>query len=128
MGRVLWVGFGGFVGTVARYLLNGWVAHRFGESFPFGTLAVNVAGSFLIGVAFVATGPDSRILVSAEVRQFLILGILGGFTTFSSFSQQTLNLLRDGEWGAAALNVVLSVSLCLAAAWAGEEFAKLLWG
>lgn len=127
MTRVLLVSCGGFLGTGARYLLNGWVAQRFGESFPIGTLAVNVAGSFLIGVAYVAAGPDSRFVVSPEVRQFLAIGVLGGFTTFSSFSQQTLNLLRDGEALAAVANVVLSVVLCVGAAWAGEAFARLVW-
>ncbi|HEX6850842.1 MAG TPA: fluoride efflux transporter CrcB [Candidatus Polarisedimenticolaceae bacterium] len=122
--RFLWVCFGGFLGTGARYALNGWIAQRYGETFPVGTLAVNVLGSFAIGVIYAATGPDSRWVVSPDVRQFLMIGILGGFTTFSSFSLQTLALLREGEVGAAVANVVLSVVLCLLAAWAGEELVR----
>ena len=103
------------------------ISHRFGETFPFGTLTVNVLGSFLIGVVFVVTGPDSRILVSADVRQFLTIGILGGFTTFSSFTVQTLTLLREGDLQAAIANVGLSVVVGLLAAWAGETVAKSMW-
>lgn len=122
--RFLLVCFGGFLGTGARYALNGWVSLRYGETFPLGTLVVNVLGSFAIGVVYAATGPDSRFVVSPEVRQFLMIGILGGFTTFSSFSLQTLALLREGEVGAAIANVTLSVVLCLLAAWAGEMLVK----
>lgn len=127
MGRFLLVCVGGFLGTGARYGLNGLISRQFGETFPLGTLVINVLGSFLLGVIFVAGGADSRILVSAEMRQFLMVGILGGFTTFSSFSLQTLSLLRSGELGAALLNVTLSVALGLLAAWAGEEVAKGIW-
>jgi fluoride exporter len=125
--RILLVCLGGLIGTGARYGLNGLIAHRYGESFPVGTLAINVLGSFAIGVIFVATGPDSRVIVSAETRQFLMIGVLGGFTTFSSFSLQTLALLRDGEVAAAIANVTLSVVLGLLAAWAGEEAARGIW-
>lgn len=125
--RVLYIGLGGFLGTAARYALNGLVAQRFGETFPLGTLVINVLGSFLIGVIFVASGPNSPVVVSATARQFLMMGILGGFTTFSSFSLQTLSLLREGEVAAATANVVLSVGLCLLAAWAGEEIARRIW-
>jgi CrcB protein len=122
--RFLLVCFGGFLGTGARYALNGWLSHRYGETFPVGTLVVNVLGSFAIGVVYAATGPDSRFVVSPDLRQFLMIGILGGFTTFSSFSLQTLALLREGEVGAAIANVALSVVLCLLAAWAGEELVR----
>jgi CrcB protein len=127
MGRLLLISLGGFLGTGARYALNGYVSRRFGETFPLGTLVVNLLGSFAIGVLFVATGPDSRLIVSATMRQFFMAGILGGFTTFSSFSLQTLSLLRSGEFGAAALNVGLSVGLCLLAAWGGEVAAHRFW-
>ena len=126
MTRFLLVCFGGFLGTGCRYALGGWIARRYGETFPVGTLAVNVIGSFAIGAIYAATGPDSRFVVSPDVRQFLMIGILGGFTTFSSFSLQTLALLREGELGAALANVGLSVLLCLLAAWAGEEAVKAL--
>ena len=127
MKQVLLICFGGFLGTGARYALDGVVSHRFGETFPFGTLTVNVLGSFLIGVVFVLTGPDSRVLISADVRQFLTIGILGGFTTFSSFTVQTLTLLREGDIQAAIANVGLSVVVGLLAAWAGESVAKGVW-
>ena len=125
--RLFLVSLGGFLGTGARYGLNGLISQRYGESFPLGTLTINIVGSFLIGVIFVAAGPDSRVLVSAETRQFLMIGILGGFTTFSSFSLQTLTLLREGDVGAAIVNVTLSVVLGLLAAWAGERVASAIW-
>jgi len=118
---------GGFLGTGMRYGLNGWVAQRFGETFPWGTLSVNVAGSFVVGVLYFACGPDSPFIVSATTRQFLLAGILGGFTTFSSFSIQTLNLIKDGELGAAGANVVGSVVLGLLAAFAGDALARAIW-
>ena len=118
---------GGFLGTGMRYGLNGWVAQRFGETFPWGTLSVNVAGSFVVGVLYFACGPDSPFIVSATTRQFLLAGILGGFTTFSSFTIQTLNLIKDGELGAAGANVVGSVVLGLLAAFAGDALARAIW-
>jgi CrcB protein len=118
---VLAVAAGSALGGVARYLLSGFVARAFGETFPWGTLVVNVLGSFLIGVVAVVTGPDGRVLVSPVVRQLWMPGIFGGFTTFSSFSLQTLTLARDGEWSWAAANVVLSVVLCLGGVWLGAS-------
>ena len=119
----LWIALGGALGSVARYALNGVVSARLdaGETFPLGTLVVNVAGSFVIGVLGAMTLPEGRL--GAEARafatQFLMVGICGGFTTFSSFSLQTLNLLRDREWLYAGGNVLLSVALCLVATWLG---------
>lgn len=117
----LWIAFGGALGSVARFALNGVVSARVGETFPWGTILVNVAGSFVIGGLSALTLPEGRL--SAEARtfttQFLMIGVCGGFTTFSSFSLQTLNLLRDGEWLYAGGNVVLSVVLCLVATWLG---------
>jgi CrcB protein len=126
MARLLMVCIGGFVGTGARYALNGWVAQRFGESFPWGTLTVNTAGSFAVGVLFFACGPDSPVIVSATTRQFALAGILGGFTTFSSFSIQTLNLLKEGQLVAAGGNVIGSVALGLIAALAGDAVARAI--
>jgi CrcB protein len=127
MGRLLVVCVGGFLGTGARYSLNGWVAHRFGETFPWGTLAVNVVGSFAVGIIYFACGPDSPVIVSATTRQFLLAGILGGFTTFSSFSIQTLNLLKGGELRSVFGNVIGSVLLGLLAAYAGDALARAIW-
>lgn len=115
----LWIGAGSALGGMARYALSGLVAARFGETFPWGTITVNVLGSFLIGLFFTLTGPEGRWLVAPEVRQGVSLGLIGGFTTFSSFSLQTLNLFQDGEWLAGSANVALSVALCLAGVYLG---------
>jgi CrcB protein len=134
---LVWVTLGGALGSAARFVASGYVAHRLagplarmsghwlGEVFPWGTLAVNIAGSAVIGVLAALTAPDGRWLASPATRQFLMLGVLGGFTTFSSFSLQTLELLRDGEWFMACANVLLSVGLCLAGVWLG--FALASW-
>jgi CrcB protein len=122
----LWVGLGSALGGMARYLVSGVVAQAIGETFPFGTLVVNVAGSFVIGVFVALTGPDGRLLLDPHIRQFVAVGLCGGFTTFSSFSLQTLALVQDGEWALAALNVLASVVTCLLAVWAGWQFAQSL--
>lgn len=114
------VASGSALGGVARYGLSGIVARSFGETFPWGTLIVNVLGSLLIGFVATITGPDGRLLVSPVARQFWIPGIFGGFTTFSAFSLQTLSLAQDGEWTRAGANVVLSVVVCLVAVWLGS--------
>jgi CrcB protein len=122
----LWVGLGGALGSMARYWCSGFVADRVGETFPWGTLLVNVVGSFIIGFFATLTGPDGRLIAGSAARQFVMTGILGGYTTFSSFSLQTLNLARDGEWLRAGGNVVLSVVLCLLAVWLGHLAAAAL--
>jgi CrcB protein len=113
------VALGSALGGLARYGLSGVVARAFGETFPWGTLVVNVIGSLLIGFVATVTGPDGRVLASPVTRQFWMVGIFGGFTTFSSFSLQTLSLAQDGEWLRAGGNVVLSVALCLVSVWLG---------
>src|SRR4051812_47799693 len=113
----LWIALGGALGSVARFWMSGAVAQKVGETFPWGTIAVNVIGCFLIGFINAFTGPDGPVLVHAHVRQFLMIGIMGGYTTFSSFSLQTLNLARDGEWLYAGGNVLVSVAACLVAVW-----------
>jgi CrcB protein len=114
---------GGALGSAARYFCSGLAASLFGPTFPWGTIFVNVVGSFLIGFFNTLTGPDGRLLTSAETRQFVMLGLLGGFTTFSSFSLQTLNLIQNGEWGPAGANVGFSVALCLLGVWLGHAAA-----
>jgi CrcB protein len=121
-----WVMLGSALGGGARYWCSGLAAHHFGETFPFGTLIVNVVGSFIIGCFAAITGPDGRVLVSTEVRQFVMVGFCGGYTTFSSFSLQTLNLVRDGEMGRAVGNVGLSFVLCMLAVWLGHAAAVTL--
>lgn len=119
-----WVGLGSALGGMARYLVSGVVARAIGETFPFGTLAVNVLGSLVIGLFVAVTGPDGRLLVDPSIRQFVTLGLCGGFTTFSSFSLQTLVLLQEGEWWLASLNVLGSVIGCLAAVWLGWQLGQ----
>ncbi|HWD18949.1 MAG TPA: fluoride efflux transporter CrcB [Verrucomicrobiae bacterium] len=121
----LWLGLGGALGTVARYWVNGFVSRYF-DTFPMGTMLINITGSFLIAFFGALTGPDGRWLVSPQLRAFFMVGVCGGYTTFSSFSLQTLELARAGEWLRAGANVVGSFTLCLAAAWLGYA-AALAW-
>jgi CrcB protein len=117
----LLVAIGGALGSVGRFWLNGLISARFGETFPWGTMLINITGSFIIGVIGALAVPEGRMdsQSRAFATQFLMIGICGGYTTFSSFSLQTLNLLRDREWLYAGGNVVLSVVLCMAAVWLG---------
>lgn len=116
----LWIFVGSGLGGVARWGLSGVVANHVGQTFPWGTLVVNVSGSFLIGLFAALTGPEGRYLVPASFRQFFTLGLCGGYTTFSSFSLQTLNLAGEGEWLRAGGNVVLSMTFCLLGVWLGH--------
>ena len=95
----VWVAIGGAIGSVARFWGSEVVARLIGETFPWGTIIVNIVGSFVIGFAATAMGPDGRMFAGATPRQFVMAGLCGGFTTFSSFSLQTLTLVNDGEWG-----------------------------
>ena len=126
METYLWVAIGGAIGTTARYFLSGVVARWIGETFPWGTLTINVTGSFIIGFFAVLTGPDGRVFVGSTARQFVMTGICGGYTTFSSFSLQTLNLANNGEWFRAGAYICVSVALCLIAVWAGALLAGTL--
>jgi fluoride exporter len=120
------VAVGGAIGTVGRYFLSGVVANAFGQTFPWGTLIINVSGSFVIGFFAGLSGPDGRLMVSGTTRQFVMTGLCGGYTTFSSFSLQTLNLMNDGEWLYASGNVLGSVFLCLLFVWLGAIAAAAL--
>ena len=111
----LWIAIGSALGGMGRYACSRAVALRYGETFPWGTLFVNVTGSFVIGLIAALTGPDSRLVVSPNARNFLMVGICGGYTTFSSFSLQTLELLRNRDVGEAFGNILLSVAACMAA-------------
>jgi len=97
-----------------------------GETFPWGTLLINVLGSFVIGFFAAITGPDGRVLVAPDFRQFVMVGICGGYTTFSSFSLQTLNLVRDGDMVLAGANIFGSLVACLVAVWLGFASAMAL--
>jgi fluoride exporter len=120
---LLWVALGSALGGALRFWCSGLIARWFGETFPWGTLIVNVTGSLLIGLIATLSGPDGRLLVGTTMRQFVMLGVLGGFTTFSSFSLQTLTLTQNGEWLQAATNIVGSVLLCLMGVWFGHALA-----
>lgn len=126
MSLYIWVTIGSGLGGLARFALSGWIAHRFGETFPWGTLLVNVIGCFIIGFFSTLTDPEGRFLVGSSARHFVMTGILGGFTTFSSFSLQTLKLAQEGDWLRAAGNVSASLVLCLVAVWLGHLSAAFL--
>ncbi len=116
----LWIMVGGALGTGARYWLSGFTAQRVGEIFPVGTLLVNVTGSFAIGFFSALADPLGPFMVSPRFRQFFTIGICGGYTTFSSFSLQTFDLMQEGDWLKASLNVGLSVVGCILAVWVGR--------
>ena len=125
MNNVLLVGIGGFIGSAARYLLSGYVQQSSKSIFPYGTLAVNVIGCFVIG--FLSQLAENRGAFSSEARVFVLIGILGGFTTVSSFGNETLNLARDGEMLNAFANIGLNVLLGLLAVWLGRTVSNLIW-
>jgi protein CrcB len=124
----LYVAIGGALGSMARYGF-GLVAGRWwGDSFPWGTIVINIVGSFVIGFFGALTVPEGAMPASANLRTFVLVGICGGFTTFSSFSLQTFSLARDGNWFGATGNIVLSVVLCMMAVTAGTYAADRLGG
>lgn len=116
----LWIAVGSAMGGMARYWCQGLAARVIGDTFPWGTLIVNILGCTFIGLFATITGSDGRMLVSATVRRFVMVGICGGYTTFSSFSLETLNLVRDGQWTRAAGNILGSVILCMLGVWLGQ--------
>lgn len=123
-----WVAIGGALGSVARHWLSGLVAERYAQGFPWNTLVVNVFGSLVIGFLAALAEAQGRAQLSPAARQFFMAGLCGGFTTFSSFSLQTLSLLRDRQWLYAGANALLSVSLCLLAVWFGLVLGLLFTG
>ena len=125
--NIVVIALGGAMGSVIRYLMMTSIQNRFNQfhqGFPLGTLAVNVLGSFLIGLLFIVI--QQRFHSSELLRGFLIIGLLGGFTTFSAFSFETLHLLESGFWGKAFLNIISSIFFCIASAFAGIEFGRWL--
>lgn len=126
MTNILLVGFGGFIGSVLRYLASGYVQQASKSvDFPYGTLAVNVMGCFAIG--FLAQLAESRGVLASQSRLFVFVGILGGFTTFSSFGNETLNLARDSQMMNALANVGMNVVIGLLAVWLGRTVSYLIW-
>jgi CrcB protein len=126
MERFLWVCLGSAVGGGARYLVSGWALKILGASFPFGTLIVNVVGSFLLAGLMYA-GVEAAAL-PPTVRLALTTGVMGGFTTYSTFSHETLRHLQDGAWGTGIANVLITVFACLAASLLGWVSARWVFG
>ena len=123
MQKTILIALAGLVGTLLRYWLSGYVARQYGETFPWGTMAVNLIGCFAAGALFYAT--EERFLINPTLRTVIMIGLLGGFTTFSSYGLQTFTLLRDGEYILATLNVVTSNVLGLFMVWAGYTLGKV---
>jgi len=113
---------GGALGALMRYGLTKWMVLLFGKGFPYGTLAANISGSFLMGLMYVFF--VDRLDIAEEWRFAILTGLLGAFTTFSTFSVETINLLQEGTYMKAGLNVILSVILCLFAAWFGMMMGR----
>ncbi|MCB0192914.1 MAG: fluoride efflux transporter CrcB [Anaerolineae bacterium] len=124
--QYLWIGLGGFLGANSRYLVQQWAAARWGADFPYGTMLANVSGSFII--AFFITLVTERLLVPPELRLFVAVGFLGGFTTFSSFSLETFVLLRTSGWWAAGLNFFGNTIFGLLGVVLGIFLAQLVLG
>jgi len=122
MQKTILIAFAGLVGTLIRYWLSGLVARQYGEAFPWGTLVVNLIGCFLAGAIYYLS--DERFLISPTLRNIILIGLLGGLTTFSSYGLQTFTLLRDGEIGLATLNIAVSNVLGLFMVWAGYVVSK----
>ncbi len=125
LARYLWVALGSALGGAARYWMTLAVAALTGPAFPWGTILINILGSFVIGFFAALSEADARLSIPIETRLFVMTGICGGFTTFSAFSLQTLELLRNGRCDQAAINVLLSVLLCFLAVAAGYYAASL---
>lgn len=126
MNNLVYIAAGGALGSVLRYAMSTGVQNLFGRGFPYGTLSVNLIGSFLIGLLYILV--DTRMDTNVAWRMLLMVGLLGGFTTFSAFSLETLQLIQDGAAGRAVLNVLLNVCLCLIACWLGIIIARQIQG
>ncbi|HJT26949.1 MAG TPA: fluoride efflux transporter CrcB [Pyrinomonadaceae bacterium] len=124
MQRTIFIALAGVIGTLTRYWLAGFVARQYGENFPWGTLIVNLIGSFLAGALYHLA--EERLLISPTARTVILIGLIGGFTTFSSYGLQTFTLLRDGQIGLATLNVAVSNVLGLLMVWMGYVVCKLI--
>jgi CrcB protein len=120
------IAIGSALGGMARYFMSGIITMATGETFPYGTMFVNISGALAIGFIATLTGPDGRLLVGTPARQFMMVGICGGYTTFSTFSLETLYLMLAGEWIPATMNAVGSVLICLVAVWIGHVAAMAL--
>ena len=124
MVNILIIGIGGFLGAISRYGVALWIGQRWGRSFPLGTFVINISGSFLIGLLMSLF--TERFMVNPQWRLLFVVGLLGAYTTFSTFEYETGTLLKDGEWMIAMLNVVLSVIVGFVALKVGEVVAKII--
>jgi len=122
MYKTILIGIAGLIGTLLRYWLSEFVARQSGETFPWGTLVVNIIGCLIAGIVFHLT--EERFLLNPTFRTVILIGLLGGFTTFSSYGLQTFTLLRDGAFGLATLNLIVSNVLGLFMVWVGYGLAK----
>ena len=120
--KIFYLGIFGGLGCVARYVISGWVYNLAGKALPFGTLAVNVIGSLLLGL--IMEGSLRSTLLSPELRFGLTVGFMGGFTTFSTFSYETVRMLEEGSLLAAGANILLNVTVCIVAALIGIYLAR----
>ena len=123
MVHILYIGFGGFIGAVSRYLLARYI-NNFVPAFPLGTLMVNVIGSFVLGFLIYSVTAGKNI--SPELRDFIAIGILGGFTTMSTFAYESFRLMELNQVLLFSLNIALNIVLCIAAVYAGKELALLI--
>jgi fluoride exporter len=122
--QYLVIGLGGALGSMLRFGVGQWIDNSIQKTlFPWGTIVVNITGCFIIGFIATVSSTDGRWMLPTLARSFITIGILGGYTTFSSFSLQTLNLALDHQWGGAAANVLLSIVLCLVGVWLGATLA-----
>ena len=127
MGKLFLAGIGGFVGSVLRYSVSGFVQELSRSlTFPYGTLAVNLLGCLAIGL--LSQLAETRGVFTVETRTLLFIGVLGGFTTFSAFGNETINLWREGQSGLALINIAAHLVLCLGAVWLSRVLAYQLWG
>ena len=124
MQKTIFIAVAGLIGTLLRYWLSGAVARQYGETFPWGTMAVNLIGCLITGAVFFLT--EERFLMSPTIRTVILIGLLGGFTTFSAYGLQTFALLREGQFGLATLNVVTSNILGLVMVWVGYVLGRVL--
>ncbi len=126
MQAYIWIAVGSALGGMARYWCTGAAARLFGETFPWGTLLINILGSFIIGFFVSLTGPEGRYVVDQNFRMFVTVGLCGGYTTFSAFSLQSMVLMQEGEWLQAGGYIAASVIVCLLAVWLGHLLAQQL--
>lgn len=122
--KILFIGLGGAIGAISRYLLSGWFQSKYDSLFPLGTFMVNMIGTFLLGFLFVLF--TEKYLLNSTLRSVITIGILGAFTTYSTFSIETINLIEISMWKSAILNVVLSIFVGLIFGWLGIMLAKSL--